>query len=294
MTTRREFLQTTAAITGSFILPTSLFAQPSSNFHFLHIASCKHWPVAHPVQWSLENAYEPILERAADGLGKLTPDDGERIIRLVLRRSGLNLLEIQGNRVHVQSWGTNGQADLKPFFKDHGLARPEIEVVLRDRKNETVSTLTGDSFLYGVPLASDFDLDLFKQKWERRFSDEADDGLAAPGTSSGFAWDGLPDGSIPWAALKSAWRSGSGDCLNCSRETILVNFGLRQVGMFNRCGFAESVCGECRRSFRDSVEDAPGWMGANLDEGVQPGYEMIWDKRLALQSETLLQNNVEA
>ena len=36
MTNRREFLQTTVAITGSLILPTSIFATPSPNFHFLH------------------------------------------------------------------------------------------------------------------------------------------------------------------------------------------------------------------------------------------------------------------
>jgi len=90
MTTRREFLQTTAAIAGSFILPTSLFATPSSNCHFIHADSCKDWPVHNPVEWSLQNAHQPILARAADGLKKLTPDDADRIIRLVLRRCSLN------------------------------------------------------------------------------------------------------------------------------------------------------------------------------------------------------------
>ena len=282
MTSRREFLQTTAAITGSFILPTSLFATPSSNFHFIHADSCKHWPVLDPVQWSLEHAHEPILARAADGLATLTPADGDRIIRLVVRRCSLNLLELQGNQVHVQFWGTNGQADLKPFFKTHGLARPEIEVVLRDRKKGTLTKLTGDSFLYGVPIASDFPLELFQQKWASRFSKEADDSQPAPQTASGFAWDGIEDGGIPWAAMKCAWRRGaSGLCLNCSGETLLFNFGLRQVGMFNRAGFLEYVCGTCRRSFRDSVSDVPGWMAVNLDEGVWPAYEMVWGKRVA-------------
>jgi hypothetical protein len=280
MTNRREFLKTSAAIAGSLLLPKAVFATPSSNFHFLHVDSYKDWPVADPVLWSLEHAHEPILERAAEGLAKLTTSDGERIIRLVLRRSGLNLLEIQGNRVHVQFWGTNGQAGLKPFFKDHGLARPEIEVVLRDRKKETVTTLTGNDFLYGVPLASDFDLELFQSKWERRFVNEPDDWQAAPGTSSGFAWDGLPDGSIPWAAMKSAWRSGSGDCLNCSEKMLLMNYGLRQAGMFNRAGFVEHVCGTCRRAFRDETVDVKAWMVANLNEGVRPDAEMVWGKRV--------------
>ncbi len=83
MTNRREFLQSSAAIAGSFILPTSLFATPSSNFHFLHVDSYKDWPVADPILWSLENAHKPILERAADGLSKLTVSDADRIVILV-------------------------------------------------------------------------------------------------------------------------------------------------------------------------------------------------------------------
>jgi hypothetical protein len=285
MTNRREFLQTSAAIAGSVLLPKAVFATPNHRFHFIHVDSCKHWLIAEPVQWSLEHAHEPIFARAAEGLSKLTTSDGDRIIRLFVRRCSLNLLEVQGNKVHVQFWGQQGLADLKPFFKTHGLARPEIEVVLRDRKKETVSTLTGDSFLYGVLLASDFDLKLFQSKWERRFVNESDDWQAAPGTSSGFAWTGLPDGFIPWMALKSAWRrSGPGVCQNCDGETILTNFGLRQVGQFNRLGFVEHVCGECHRSFRDETVDVKAWIAANLDEGVRPSHELIWGKPLKLDA----------
>lgn len=111
---------------------------------------------------------------------------------------------------------------------------------------------------------------------------EFDDLEAAPGTSSGFAWDGLSDGSIPWAALKSAWRTGAGVvCHNCSGETFLVDFGLRQVGQFNRCGFVERVCGECRRSFKDESVDVKAWIVANLDAEVWPGFELIWGRRVA-------------
>jgi len=91
---------------------------------------------------------------------------------------------------------------------------------------------------------------------------------------------------IPWAALKSAWRQGgSGVCLNCSGETLLVNFGLRQVGMFNRASCFENVCGTCRRSYRDdSVNDVPGWIVTNLDEDVRPDAKMMWGKRLKLEA----------
>lgn len=280
MTNRREFFQTTAAIAGSLLLPKAVFATPSSNCHFIHADSCMSWPVADPVQWSLEHAHEPILVRAAEGLSKLSVNDGDRTIRLIVRRCSLNLLEIQPGRVVVHHWGSH-RADLKPFFKTHGLARPEIDVVLKDRKKETVTTLTGNSFLYGVPLVSDFDLDLFHSKWNRRFERQDDDWMAALGTSSGFAWDGIPDGLIPWVAMKSAWRwVGGVVCQNCSGPTILVNFGLRQVGVFNRCGFVEHVCRECRRSFRDESVDVKAWIMANLDAEVWPGFEMVWGKRV--------------
>lgn len=278
MTTRREFLQITAAVAGSLLLPKAVFATSASSFFFIHADSCTSWPVADPVQWSLEHAHEPILARAAEGLSKLMAKDGDRIFRLVVRRCSLNLLELQPGSVVVDYWGSN-RADLRNFFKTHGLARREIEVVLRDRKKETVTTQTGDSFLYGVLLASDFDLELYQGKWERRFENESNDLEAAPGTSSGFAWDGLEDGFIPWVAMKSAWRSGSGVCLNCSGETFLVNFGLRQVGMFNRSGFAEHVCGACRRSFGDSA-NMKAWMAASLDVDVLPEFEMVWGKRV--------------
>ncbi len=280
MTNRREFLQTTAAVAGSLILPKSLLATTDHRFHFVHADSCNHWPVADPVQWSLEHAHDPILARAAEGLSKLTVNDGDRIIRLVVRRCSLNLLELQPGRVVVDHWGSN-RADLKPFCKTHGLARPEIDVVLNDRKKETVTTLTGDSFLYGVPLAPDFDLQLFQSKWERRFVNEPDDWQAAPRTSSGFAWDGLAEGFIPWSAMKSAWRSGPGICQNCDGETFLVNFGLRQVGVFNRSGFVEHVCGACRRSFRDETMGVRAWMAASLDAEVWPEAEMVRGRRVA-------------
>lgn len=263
------------------------FATPSSSLHFLHVDSYKDWPVADPVLWSLENAHKPILERAAEGLSKLTVNDGDRIIRLVVRRCSLTLLEVLPRRVVVDHWGSN-RADLKSFFKSHGLARPEIEVVLRDRKRETVTTLTGDSFLYGVPLASDFDLELFQSKWQKRFVNESDDWQAAPGTSSGFAWDGLADGSIPWSAMKSAWRrSAPGVCLNCSGPMFLTNFGLQQVGMFNRSPNIVRVCVPCRRTFvDDSIKDVRAWIVANIDAEVWPTYEMVWGKRVMLETQS--------
>src|SRR5438105_14929391 len=108
----------------------------------------------------------------------------------------------------------------------------------------------------------------------RRFVQEADDWSAVPGTSSGFGWEGIEDNCIPWAALKSAWRrSAPTICQNCDTPTILTNFGLRPVGMFNRSPNFVHVCETCRRSFKDELAKNVGaWIVANIDAGVRPGY----------------------
>ena len=287
---RRDFLKTGTAIVASLFLPKSLFAKnPKHSLHFVHADTLNSWSVTDPVAWSLENANEPILERGSERLLTLNPSDGERIVRLVTRRCRLNLLEVHPGRVDAHHWGQQA-ADLRPFFKSHGLARKEIEVVLRDRKKEVITTQHGDDFLYGDPIASFFDLDRYQSKWRRsyqskwrrRFEQEGDDWLPAPGTSSGFAWDRIEDNRIPWAALKSVWRRTlPGSCLNCDKPMLLVNFGLRPTGQFNRSPNFVSVCGACRRSFPDeTVKDVRAWIVANLDAEVRPGFEMIWGKRV--------------
>jgi len=282
-TDRREFLRTSAAIVaGALLLPKKLSARnPDHSFWFLQNETQTSWPITNPVEWCLQHASEPILERASDGLRKLTANDGERIVRLVVRRCSFNLLEIYPGQVVVHHWGQH-RADLRPFLKAHGLVRPGIEILLRERKKEVVTTQHGDDFLYGDPLASDFDLVLFRSKWVRRFVNEQDDWTAAPRTRSGYAWDRLEANCIPWAALKAAWRrSAPGLCLNCDKPTILTNFGLRPVGLFNRSPDFVSVCGACRRSFRDeTVKDVGAWIVANLDTEVRPDSEMIWDRRV--------------
>lgn len=158
MPTRRDILKSVAATLTAWLLPHRLFATPHNpRFHFIQIDSQHSWPTADPVTWALENRHQPILERAADGLVKLTEDDGERIVRLVVRRCGLNLLDLQPELLVVHHWGQH-QADLRPFFKQHRLARPELIVQLRDRKKEVITTKPGEDFLYGEKIAADFPL----------------------------------------------------------------------------------------------------------------------------------------
>jgi len=278
---RRDFLQVSAVVAGSLFFPKNLFARnPGHSFYFIQVDSQDSWPVADPVRWSLDNAREPVLERARERLLKLTPDDGERIIRLVVRRCHLNLLELQPGTVEVHHWGPQKLADLRPFFKSHELARSEVEVVVRDRKGEKSVTKTGDDFLFGDRLTSDFPLEHYLSKWQRRFDLEPDDWTAAPGTLSGFAWEGIESDCIPWSALKSAWRRTSPMlCPNCDEPTLLTNFGFRS--MFNHLPNFVHACGHCRRTLMDeSIKGVAGWMAVNLDAEVWPGFEMRWGFRV--------------
>ena len=111
---------------------------------------------------------------------------------------------------------------------------------------------------------------------------ETDDHQAAPLTNSRLSWNGLADSQIPWVRLKSSWkRSKSVSCLNCDKASILVNFGLKQVGLFNRSPNFVSIHPKCRRSFVDeSIKDVAGWMAANLDADFWVGCELVWGKRV--------------
>jgi hypothetical protein len=193
------------------------------------------------------------------------------------------LVEVRPNHLAVHHW-SHHLADLRPFFKEHHLTSPGVQVTLLDRKKEIAINKTGDDFLYGQLIDNDFSIELFVSKWNNRFQQEADDHLAAPMTKSGLAWDGLELGRIPWAALKSVWqRSQSVSCLNCSGETILVNFGYRQVGVFNRSPNFISICPQCRRSFVDeSIKDVAEWTAENLKTDFCPVGEVVWGKRVAV------------
>ncbi len=279
---RRDFLKTVIVAGASFALPGVVVARPNARaFWFLHTPTGEAWRIDDPVIWSWQNARQPILERARERLLTLDAGDPQRIIRLVVRRCKLNLLEIRPGRVVVHHWGQQGQGDLRPFFKQHRLARKGVHVVLLDRKWEASTVQHGDDFLFGEKLPQDWPLEVYWTKWRRRDREERDDWTAAPGTWSGYAWDGVEPNLIPWAALKSAWRHTTPLlCLNCDKPTILTNFGFPWCGMFNRRPRFLHACRECRRSFEDaSVKDVPRWMMANLDAEVRPDFDMVWDRK---------------
>jgi hypothetical protein len=289
---RRNFIRSTAAALASAFFPWKFFSRnPDESFWFLHADTGASWEISDPVEWPLANVNLPVLVRASEGLGKLTTQDGDRILRLVIRRCGLNLIEQSPGNIVVSYWGQTGLADVRPFFKKHHLARNDVQVFLKDRKKELVTSHTGDDFLFGERLDPDWPLDLYRMKWQWRFLNQPDDWTAAPETWSGYAWEGLESNQIPWAALKSVWRRGSAiPCRNCDRPTILVNFGEPWTGLFQRSPRFIYVCRACHRLFRDeSVGDVGAWITANLDAEVRPNFIMAWDRRVRRYSLDLRQ-----
>ena len=150
---RRTFLQTALGAAAALFLPRILLAQRNPcSFWFLHTNTGDCWAVVDPVTWALEHAWQPILEPARERLMTLDAADPQRVIRLVVRRCKLGLLELRPGRVVVHHWGQQGQGDLRPFFKQHGLATKSVKVALLDRKRETTTVQAGDDVLFGERL----------------------------------------------------------------------------------------------------------------------------------------------
>jgi hypothetical protein len=276
--TRRGFLKAAFAASASLLLPRGLRAGVvRSSYWFLHTPTEESWAVDDPVAWSLGNARQPILERARDRLVTLDAADPQRVIRVVVRRCGLNLLETWPAAIVVHHWGPQGQGDLRPWFKRHGLARKCVRVALIDRKRETTTVQTGAAFLYGERLAEEYPLHKYLEKWRRRRAKDADDWTPAPSSGSNYCWEGVERGCIPWLVLKALWRNENAPlCTNCDRPTILTVFGYFACGFYKRGPKLIRVCPLCRSRFEDhSPWDGPQRMLANLDGSLLPSADLM-------------------
>jgi hypothetical protein len=276
---RRTFLQTAFAAVASFFLPRSLRAEGRASFWFLHTETGASWTVDDPVAWALANAQQPILERASERLVTLDAADPQRVIRLVTRRCGLNLIELHPGRVVVHHWGQQ-RANLWPFFKQHGLARKGVQVALIERKRETTTVQTGDAFLYGERLAKEFPLRVYQRKWRRRNIEEQDDWTPAPCSGSNYCWEGIQQGFVPWRVLKAAWRHENAPlCRNCDKPTLLTVFGFFVAGFYKLEPRVVRICPQCTSQFKDgSAWGGLAWMVANLDGPLLPSAEIRFGK----------------
>lgn len=268
-TSRRGFLQAAAFIATTGAWPSAGRAASPSRFQF--VGDRKSWPVEDPCAWALANhASLPVLESARERLGTLTPADGERTLKVVLRRCPLNLMEVDGNAVTIHQWTATSRVDLRWFFKAHGLARRDVSVTVRLRKKEQSVLRQGDSYLYWDAVDDGLPLDRFATKRANRFIREPDDNDPAPGTRSGYGWEGVPGDMIPWRTLKNAWRESADVlCPNCDTPAIMTNFGYRQISFFNRAGAVVHACAKCRRRKVQKSDSGP-WGSRAFAENLEP------------------------
>ena len=279
--TRRTFLQTALAAAASLFLPKALLSgRNRCSFWFLHAPTWETWAVDVPVAWALDNVRQPILERARERLVTLDATDPQRVVRLVTRRCKLNLLELRPGRVVVQFWGKQGCGNLRPFFKQHGLATKGVQVALIDRKRETTTVQTGADFLFGQPLPPFWPWKVYWRKWQRRASEEPDDWTPAPCSGSNYCWEGVEQGFVPWAVVKPAWRhEGAPPCRNCDKATILTAFGYFVCGFYKRGPIVLRICPLCSSRFEDhSPWDGPSWMLANLEGPLRPTADLMFGR----------------
>jgi hypothetical protein len=185
--------------------------------------------------------------------------------------------------VAVHCWGTQGQADLRPFLKEHGLARRSTVVTLIDRKREVSTVQRNDDYLYGeryCPLwpLNIYLLHVYRKKWQRRFIEEPSDWKASPDGWSNYCWEGVEHRCIPWRVLKSAWRHETAPaCRNCNKPTLLISFGYYVCGFYKRGPKVTRICPLCGRNFKDrSPWDGGQWMMENVDEPLLPVCDIMF------------------
>jgi hypothetical protein len=238
-------------------------------FYFIHNKKLDVWSITDPVQWCLDHKTDPMLERAWEGLSARSPDEGERILRLVLRRCGLILVEIDLPQVNVQHWGQL-VCDLRPFFKKQELTGDEIRVRLLNRKKEIATEKCGRDFLYGAPLAPNFPFEIVNQKWLQRSVIELDDDTLAPLSQQEVYTRNV--GPITWGTLKSIWQRNDPDvCPNCEQSTsIVVSYRMRVCGFYRFSPDVIRICAKCRRSFVDSSRNMREWIRENVDQRYWP------------------------
>lgn len=242
--------------------PHTFFLFPSGN--------C--FPVADPVAFCLENARHPLLYPARERL--LLSDartDPDRVLNVVLRRCGLNMAVVSPGRVVVHHW--TQLADLRPFFKEHRLASPEVQAALVRRKSGLVTIQPGDDFLYGERLGEAFPWAEYQGRWEGRHEKQADDRAAAPRGWCHYRWAGVVEGRIPWGSLLCIWRREKPhDCPNCNTPLAVWSFDYQRSGLFNMYGHVLRCCFHCLRSFEERAGDLWPWLLSLLAPDLLPAW----------------------
>ena len=248
---------------------------PETESLFLHVPTGDLFPVRDPVAWCPENARTPLLAAARERLLQCVGrTDRDRILNVVLRRCGLNLIELRCGRVTVSYW--TQLADLHQLLKSRGLLRHDVQVALVRRKTGQITVTSTDPYLRGGAVAPAFPFAVYRERWERRHEHEPNDATAAPASLSSYSWPGVAEKQIPWAVLTAVWRSDDVLCPNCDVPLVLYRFDWRRSGLFNTHAAAWRACEQCRRSFEEPLGygDPWDWLVARLAPGLLP---ISWD-----------------
>jgi hypothetical protein len=166
-------------------------------------------------------------------------------------------------------------------MKAHALARADVRVLLHELKHGILVVTNGTEFLYGSPLHPAFPLQIYLDKWDQRDRHEPDDWTPAPHSWSNFCWPGIPPRSVPWAALKSAWRRSSApSCMNCSGPMIVFQFGLWRATLLNLYPRFRYFCVGCKRCIEDDkLWEAEDWLRRNLEAETMPTHRRdLWGR----------------
>ncbi len=239
-----------------------------SGFYFLHRESGEDRTVDDPAAWLIQNADEPGRERARQRV-VLNPRDPERLIRVALRRCGLALVHLVCEvRVVVHCWGE--PPDLRPFFRRYGLARPAVQVAVRNVKTGKLVVQPGSDYLYGDPIGLGFPWGNWLERYAGRYTEWADDEEAARVSTTNFLWRHAGPSFIPWRVLKAIWGRDRVPCPNCDQTLTVVAVSWHQGPLSYRPGKVARLCSLCCRGFSSDLHDPLSWLAATLQHELRP------------------------
>ena len=218
---------------------------------------------------TLENAAALLVEPGIDAVGQILEAASGRGI-VVQEHSSLSE---DLNRHHRRGDAQVDEIDVLVQCRRQTFLKIEAKhgIDAGRRKNGQITLTTGDQFLRGERIAPAFPWGQYRERWERRGERQPDDGDASPWCRSSYSWDGVAEGRIPWAALKSAWRRESAiPCPNCDTPLAAWGFTWRHRTLLSMSGHVARCCFGCRRDFREDTGDPWPWMAATLDADLLP------------------------
>jgi len=246
-------------------------------YFYLHPTSGRSWLTDDPYRWLLDHRDDDLLAPARERL-LLSADDPERCIRAALRRCGLALVRlINESMIAVRHW-SEPVPDLRTWAKEFGWNRSDIGVSFESLKagKVVVRQDTEDLLAFGERVGPDFPWPEYTARYERRHTDEPDDGEPAPVSFTNFTWEGTPPERLTWRVLKAIWTAEQVACPNCDVPLVLISFDWQKGMMSFRSARIVRHCLRCRRRFEDSEDRPLEWLVSVLPAPLRPTNLRLW------------------